>query len=168
MEQKFERGNKVMDGKKEAIIVGSYADKYGGSNRKDYTIMFCETGSTMSWMHESQLQFVEDGGEFLFEQAKVNHDRILKQNLDIDFIKENLNGGLSSDSILFLFDMIGFKSAFLRNGEYYVLMVDWQILKPVFQHIKNAETIKDAESIITGDGLKVLDVKKVFDAFHSN
>ena len=64
--------------------------------------------------------------------------------------------------------MIGFKSAFLRNGEYYVLMVDWQILKPVFQHIKNAETIKDAESIITGDGLKVLDVKKVFDAFHSN
>jgi hypothetical protein len=40
MEQKFKRGNKVMDGKKEAIIVGSYADQYGGSNRKDYNIMF--------------------------------------------------------------------------------------------------------------------------------
>ena len=100
MEQKFKRGNKVMDGKKEAIIVGSYADKYGGSNRKDYTIMFCETGSTMSWMHESQLQFVEDGGEFLFEQAKVNHDRILKQNLDIDFIKEKFHLELIKMEIL--------------------------------------------------------------------
>ena len=63
-----------------AIIQYSYADEYGGSNVKDYSIMFMETGSTVAWKTENQLKFIDKGGEHLFEEAKQNGEKQREKN----------------------------------------------------------------------------------------
>lgn len=89
MEQKFKRGNKVKvlrghmiwsnkqgmldmsPGRvgKEAIIIGSYKDQFGGKgNTGTYTIMFCDTGSEVSWYDNNELEFIEEGGEHLITE----------------------------------------------------------------------------------------------------
>ena len=40
-------------------------------------------------------------------------------------------------------------------------------LHPVFIHIKNANTLEDAKSVFTSDGLSSMNVEKVYDSFHS-
>lgn len=179
-EQKFKRGNLVhiakdlgsmmshFDNDKNAIIVGSYADEYGGENTKDYTVMFLETGGSCSWYKEHQLTLIDEGGEHLFEEAKKNRKRISEQNTDINYIVSKLDkGDLSSESILLLFDMLGHKTSFHMNGEFFVLFYDWSQLHPVFVHIKNANTLEDAQSIFTEESRKKYNIKKVYDAFRS-
>lgn len=177
-EQKFKRGNLVhiakdlgsmmnhFDNDKDAIIVGSYADQYGGGNTKSYTVMFVETGSECSWYEEQQLTLIDDGGEHLFEKAKKNRKRISEQNTDINYIVSKLDkGSLSSESILLLFEMLGHNTSFHRNGEFFVLFSDWQQLHPVFVHIKNAETLEEVQSIFTEKGRNNYNIQKVYDAF---
>lgn len=167
-EQKFKRGNLVHIAvkDKDAIIVGSYADEFGGSDTKSYTVMFSDTGGESSWYKEYQLKLIDEGGEHLFDEAKKNRKRISKQNTDINYIASKLDdGSLSSESILFLFDMLGHNTSFHRNGEFFVLYSDWQQLHPVFAHIKNAEKLEDAKSIFTEEGLNKYNIEKVYDAF---
>lgn len=177
-EQKFKRGNLVhiakdlgsmmshFDNDKDAIIVGSYADQFGGSNTKSYTVMFTDTGGESSWYEEHQLTLIDEGGEHLFKEAKKNRERISKQNTDINYIVSKLDeGSLSSESILLLFDMLGHNTSFHRNGEFFVLFSDWQQLYPIFLHIKNADTLDDAKSIFTEEGQRKYNIEKVYDAF---
>ena len=188
--QKFQRGNlvevlfghamwSVENGKttledvapeevgKKAIIKGSYRDLYGGEDNTDsYSVVFLDTGNTVAWKDDNQLKLIDKGGEHLFEEAKKNRDRINKQNTDIKYILSLLDeGNLSSESILFLFNMLGVDSAFNRNGEFYVLTQDWAWYHPVFKHIKNAKTLKEAKSVFTPAGQASLNIKKVFDKF---
>lgn len=176
--QKFKRGNLVhiakdlgsmmshFENDKDVIVVGSYADQYGGNDTKKYTVMFPNTGRTSSWYIEHQLTLVDEGGEHLLEEAKKNRERIYKQDTDINYIVSSLDeGSLSSDSILLLFDMLGHNTSFHRNGEFFVLFSDWQQLRPVFIHIKNAETLEDAKSIFTEKGQNKYNVEKVYNAF---
>jgi len=177
-EQKFKRGNLVhiakdlgsmmshFENDKDVIIVGSYAEQYGGNNTKSYTVMFPDTGEECSWYEEHQLTLIDEGGEHLFEEAKKNRERISEQNTDINYIVSKLDeGSLSSESILLLFDMLGHNTSFHRNGEFFALFLDWQQLHPVFVHIKNAETLKEAKSIFTEEGQNKYNIEKVYDAF---
>lgn len=177
-EQKFKRGNLVhiakdlgsmmshFENDKDAIIVGSYADEYGGSDTKRYTVMFLDTGGKCSWYIEHQLTLIDEGGEHLFEEANKNRERISKQNTDINYIASKLDeGSLSSESILLLFEMLGHNTSFHRNGEFFVLFLDWQQLHPAFVHIKNAETLKEAKSIFTEEEQNKYNIEKVYDAF---
>lgn len=105
MEQKFKRGNKVKvlvgalywkfteQGTvtwtdiasdqigKEAVIIGSYSDLYSGfaseaRHNHIYEIIFCETGNTVAWKKEIDLEFIETGGEHLIAQAvNIRHSR---------------------------------------------------------------------------------------------
>lgn len=179
-EQKFKRGNLVhiakdlgsmmshFENDKDVIIVGSYADQYGGSNTKSYTVMFPDTGSQSSWYEEHQLTLIDEDGEHLFEEANKNRKRISQQNTDINYIVSKLNeGGLSGESILLLFDMLGHNTSFHRNGEFFVLFSDWNQLHPIFVHIKNAETLEEAQSVFTEEGQGKYNIQKVYDAFKS-
>jgi len=120
-----------------AIIEGSYADLYWGNNRKDYSIIFLDTGGSLAWKHESELEFIEEGGEHLLKQAKETSDKLHKINTDLKWIKDNFNNnyeeGLSSGTILYLFDKIGFDSSFNRNGEFYILFSNWEERKSIFE-----------------------------------
>jgi len=90
-EQKFKRGNlvEVLVGHKiwtskygfidlspnhigrKAIIEYSYAEKYGGSDVNNYSIIFQDTGNSISWKETDQLKLIDEGGEHLIEQAKL-------------------------------------------------------------------------------------------------
>jgi hypothetical protein len=178
--QKFKRGNLVhiakdlgstmshFENDKDVIIVGSYADKYGGNDIKSYTIVFLDTGEEISWYQEHQLTLIDEGGEHLFEQAKKNREAISKQDKDINFIVSKLDEGtLSSESILFLFEMLGYNSLFNTSGEFFTLVSEWQRFHPVFLHIKNAETLEEAQTVFTEQGRSKYDVKRVHDAFRA-
>lgn len=171
MEQKFKRGNlvKVLVGHqiwsskegtkdispddvgKTALIEYSYNDKYGGGNVNDYSIMWTDTGSTVAWKSTNELELIEEGGEHLFAECLAKREAISKANTDIKQIVENWvakEGKLSSETILFLFDKIGYKSSFLRNGEFYALFADWGDLYPLFDVIMTAKIEQDVTGIL--------------------
>jgi hypothetical protein len=186
-EQKFKRGSLVevlvghqiwssedgvqdmspKDVGRKAIIEYSYAEKYGGNDVDSYSIIWQDTGSSLAWKRANELKLIDEGGEHLFEEAKKNRERISEQNTDINYIVSKLDdGSLSSESILLLFDMIGHNTSFHRNGEFFVLFSDWKQLHPVFLHIKNADTLEEAQSIFTEEGRSRYNIQKVYDAFN--
>lgn len=171
MEQKFKRGNLVKvlvghqiwsnkEGVKDispedigrtALIEYSYNDKYGGGNVNDYSIMWTDTGSTVAWKSTNELELIDEGGEHLFAECLAKREAISKANTDLKLIKETWvekQGKLSSETILFLFDKIGYKSSFLRNGEFYVLFADWGDLYPLFDVIMTAKIEQDVTGIL--------------------
>lgn len=184
--QKFKRGNLVEilvghigytnEGEKDfqpedvgrkAIIEYSYAEKYGGNDTDSYSIIFEDTGSSMAWKRTNELRLIEEGGEHLFEEAKKKRAAISKRDTDINYILANLEeGSLSSESILLLFDLLGFESSFKRNGEFFALYSDWARLHPVFVHIKNANSLEEVQSVFNQAGLERLNVKEVYQLFH--
>ena len=149
-----------------AVIEYSYAEKYGGNDVDSYSIVFLDTGNSVAWKRTGELEFIEEGGVHLLEAAAGARAKTTEQNTDIRFIADKLEEGkLSSESILFLFDLIGFKSSFLKNGEFYCLFSDWAKLHPMFLHIRQSSSIEEARSIFTTEALAVLDVEKTYNAF---
>ena len=160
MEQKFKRGNlvKVLVGQqifgRKAIIEYSYAEKYGGgrpSKNNSYRIVWADTGNSEAWRDDNELELIEDGGEHLFAEAKAKRETISKANTDIKQIVENWvskKDKLSPETILFLFDKIGYKCSFLRNGEYYALFDSWSNLYPLFDVIMTAKIEQDVTGIL--------------------
>jgi hypothetical protein len=171
MEQKFKRGNlvKVLLGQKiwtntegfkyissdyvgkTALIEYSYSDKYGGGNTNSYSIMFTDTGSTLAWKNYNELEFIDEGGEHLFTECLAKREAISKANTDLKQIVENWDvekETLSAETILFLFEKIGFKSSFLTNGEFYVLTLDWLKAYPLFNLIMTTKNKQDVIDIL--------------------
>lgn len=171
MEQKFKRGNlvKVLVGQqvwasterlkdissdyvgKTAVIEYSYAEKYGGDNTNSYSIMFTDTGSTLAWKNDNELEFIDEGGEHLFADCLAKKEVISKANTNLKQIIENWElkkGELSYETVLFLFEKIGFKSSFLTNGEFYALTLDWLKAYPLFNLIMTAKNEQDVISIL--------------------
>lgn len=109
MTQKYEKGDHVMIAKDlgecmshftcdaEAIIIGSYADQYGGKDTKSYTIHIKGHGQ-VSWYREHQLSLIKsDRIDLLGEwedKAKIKAER----EGDIDWIFANGEEVLSSAS----------------------------------------------------------------------
>lgn len=171
MEQKFKRGNlvKVLVGHqiwnekgeiidispddvgKTALIEYSYNDKYGGGNVNDYSIMWTDTGSSVAWRRTNELELIDEGGEHLFAECLAKREAISKANTDIKQIVKTWaekEGKLNSETILFLFDKIGYKSSFLRNGEFYALFADWSGLYPLFDVIMTTKIEQDVTSVL--------------------
>lgn len=176
--QKFQRGNLVYISKdlgemmghfkcdRNAIIRYSYCDKYSSSTTDhSYSVMF-EDGSTSAWYEEDKLTFVEEGGEHLLEKARAVFDEEVKQLKDFNYIVPNLDKEeISSETILFLFDKLGFKTSFHDNGEYFLLFKEWAILKPIFNHIKNSKSIVEAKSIFKNGFGDNFNVELIFNEF---
>jgi len=177
--KKFERGNLV------EILVGQelWSSKEGNIDispedigRKaiinevsgnDYSIVFLDDGNHMAWKDASEMKFLGRGGEHLFRQAERNRKKLSQRNKDIKCILTKLEkGDLNSESILFLFELLGHKSAFLRNGEFFSLYEDWVELHYAFVHIKNAKSLKEAKKAFTKIGNTIYDVERVYNKFH--
>ena len=130
-----------------AIIEYSYAEEYGGDNTDSYSVIFQETGNSLAWKEESQLEFVDEGGEHLFKEAKAKYKAIKEQQTDMKYILANWDKGMNSASILYMFGILGFVSSFTTNGEYYCLFSEWGIWEPTLKHIINSKTEKEAFKI---------------------
>lgn len=94
MEQKFKRGNLVRilvghevwsnkkgvtdilpnDVGRKAIVEYSYAEKFGGNNVNDYSLMWQDNGSSFSWKSTNELELIDEGGEYLFDEVKAKMD----------------------------------------------------------------------------------------------
>jgi len=102
--QKFNKGDKVkvaddlgphmshFQGGMEAIVIGSYKDKYGGSDIHSYTIHIQGRGE-ISWYHEHQMELIEkscyeelnEWEDYLKNKGDIesNIDWIFKNGLDV-------------------------------------------------------------------------------------
>lgn len=74
----------------EAIVIGSYRDQFGGSerNERQYTIHIKGGGET-SWYDEGQLTLIEAKREDLLKQWEDEAKALHKQRSDLDWIFEN-------------------------------------------------------------------------------
>lgn len=129
--QKFQRGDWVRVVKDlgpsmshftadcEAIVIGSYADQYGGSDHNSYTLHLKGRGQC-SWYYGEQLTLIEAGRldklQAWEDEAKAEHE----QKSDLDWIFANgsevLERGTGS-SIAALAACFGLTNLWGRNGE---------------------------------------------------
>lgn len=65
----------------EAIVDYNYADKYKNTSfghSDSYSIIFMRDDSR-SWRKKDELEFIEDGGEYLFKKAQENKKKMYEE-----------------------------------------------------------------------------------------
>ena len=72
----------------DAIVIGSYADQYGGSDTKDYTLHL-RGGGECSWYEENQLSLIERDRSDLLSVWQKEQDDEIAQKSNLDWIFEN-------------------------------------------------------------------------------
>jgi hypothetical protein len=81
----------------EAIVMGSYADQYGGDNHKQLSLFIKDKGQS-SWYYEQQLKLIKRGAfDVLDDWNKKIKDEVSKKS-DIDWIFDNSKDVLASPS----------------------------------------------------------------------
>lgn len=134
--QKFTRGDHVQIAKDlgpymshfkadaEAIVLYSYADKYGGSNSKSYGLHIKGHGET-AWYEEHQLTLIASGQLTLLDQWKKEKEEQNAREADIDWIfshgEEVLKRGPGA-SVATLAEGFGLTNLWGNHGEGFVYM----------------------------------------------
>jgi hypothetical protein len=70
---------------KEVVIQGSYGDLYGKPHSGGgYSVAFLDGSGTRSWVDEEQMEFIDNGGEHLFDTINENrHQRLLDRSIQV-------------------------------------------------------------------------------------
>lgn len=103
----------------EAIVMGSYADQFGGSDTDSYTLFIKDSGR-VSWYHGHQLTLIAKAQLDLLQVWEVSKDTEIAQHSDIDWIFANGKEVLKSchgASIGRLGKDLGFKNMWGSHGE---------------------------------------------------
>lgn len=130
--QKFNRGDVVhiavdlgqsmshFEKDKDVVILGSYADEFGGNNTRDYTVLF-EDGNECAWYQEYQLTFLRYGGEELISEIKKTRNERNKVVSDLGWIVDNWKKirkeGVPGATMVKLMSLIGITSPYGNHGE---------------------------------------------------
>lgn len=97
MNQQFQQGDYVrvakdlgrhmshFTGDIDAIVIGSYADQFGGTNRDSYTLHLKGQGKC-SWYEGRQLTLIERGRSDLLKQWEEEENAECRQRVDLDWI----------------------------------------------------------------------------------
>jgi hypothetical protein len=72
----------------DAVVIGSYADQFGGNNRKSYTLHLKGRGQS-SWYEEHQLSLIERNRLDILEQWEAEEEAECKMKSDLDWIFEH-------------------------------------------------------------------------------
>lgn len=123
----------------EAIVIGSYADQYGGDNTTDYTIYIKGSGQ-VSWYREHQLDLIMAGRIDLLEQWEAEAKKETDMKSDLDWIfshgKEVLEGAHGA-TISALAECFGLTNLWGSRGEgityYSNVMATLQMAKPYLE-----------------------------------
>lgn len=113
----------------------------------DYGIRDYETGFYSAWWHDDQLEFVRHGEYDILQKLDIKEQKTEAMKRDLNYIKSNYPN-ISSISWERLFEEIGFKSAYLYNGEFFSLQMDVFRLSPIFNQIFINHDIETAISKI--------------------
>ena len=163
--QKFHKGDHVMVAKDlgphmshfksdcEAIVIGSYKDKYGGDNTESYTIHIKGSGQT-SWYEEHQLTLIRIRAIDLLDEWEDEQKAFIAQHSDLDWIFDNGKDVAKSPSgvtLEKLYSMLRDGSMWGRNGE----GITWQ---------SNANTVHSwvFPYLMTNDKQGWIDTAKAF------
>jgi hypothetical protein len=129
--QKFQKGDWVRIAKNlgdsmrhfesgcEAIVIGSYADQYGGSNHNSYTLYLKGRGQC-SWYYGSQLTLIEPGRLDKLQAWQEEAEAEKRQKSDLDWIFANgpsVSDNPNSASIEALAECFGLMDMCGCNGE---------------------------------------------------
>lgn len=165
--QKFHRGDKVHIAKNmpkymshfesdfDGIVIGSYADQFGGSDTKSYSILKCDDGNEISWYEENQLTFITHVGEKGINVVESGRAKAEKQQSDLKWIVKNWNdmksrNSISGFSMTTLMKLVGINNPWGSHGEGYVYyinsMATFQLLNPVL----STGNIKSVQEFISG------------------
>lgn len=101
-----------------AIVIGSYADKYGRDNDDSYTL-YIQGNGEVSWYYASQLTLIEKNRIDLLEEWKLEIEQERKLKGDLDWVFANGNEVLAAAhgaSIQALADCFGLTNLW-GNGE---------------------------------------------------
>lgn len=130
MKQKFVKGDMVrvasdlgpmrshFQGDCDAIVIGSYADQYGGSNRDSYTLHIKGGGRT-SWYYEKDLTLIAHNRLALLDQWQREADEIRRLHSDLYWIFDNPDA-LTSSSVVALAECFGLNDLWGPQGEGFV------------------------------------------------
>lgn len=124
---------------KQYVIEYSYGEQFGnGEISGGYSIISMEDGSSSAWWDEDKLEFVSEGSLKLIEELQNKWKVHVEEFEDLKWIKENWNmGSIPYQSILKLFDEVGFETSFLKNGEYAILFSQWQRMMYIYDDLFN-------------------------------
>jgi hypothetical protein len=128
----------------QAIILYSYAEKYGSGNVHDYCLLF-ESGGSSAWYCEHQLTYIDHKPE-LMEQWLKGGEQKRAQRSDIKWIHANwstVKEKAAPVSMLACMNLIGWDTSFNRNGEYFILYDDWKLLLPMVDRLMTANVVED-------------------------
>ena len=127
--QKFRMGDHVMiaddlgesmrhfTSGKEAIVIGSYDDQYGGGDKDDFTLHIKDKGRC-SWYHGHQLTLLENNRADLLRVWKDEAANKEKEESDLDWIFSNGQQAIeSSHSLQALADTLDLGSLWGSRGE---------------------------------------------------
>ena len=106
----------------DAVVIGSYADKFGGDNTKSYTLHLKRSGEC-SWYKEHQLSLIERNRMDILEQWEAEEDAERKLKSDIDWIFEHGGEVLESAhgaSVQALASCFGLDNLWGSSGEGFV------------------------------------------------
>lgn len=140
-EQRFHRGDRVyvaadlgetmrhFEAGAEAIVIGSYADQYGGSDRHMYTLMFVEHGGTASWYYDQQLTLVRHGTEDDIRAVIAEREARQVHERDVAWIAQNWatirekTPGATADELM---RRVGISNPWGSQGEGMAYYANWQ------------------------------------------
>lgn len=158
IDQQFHRGDIVhiaknlgpsmahFDSDKDAIVIGSYADQYGGHcDTPEYTLMFLEDGNECSWYYESQLTLIRHGCEDDITALKLKRAKLKKEQSDIEWIVVNWNTIRESTpgpSACALMRLIGITNPW-PHGEGWEYMMNWRKTFVVLDPVLSSGDIND-------------------------
>lgn len=137
----------------EAIVIGSYADQYGGDDTKSYTL-YLEGSGEVSWYKEHQLTLIKENQEKLLELWQEEEKQEREQKADIDWIfingKDVLNHSHGA-SIKTLAKHLGITNLWGSRGEGFVYVQNaalvLKIAEPYLQTNDKAGWLKFSKNL---------------------
>lgn len=157
---------------KRAIVLGSYRDQYGGReerNAHQYTL-FIEGEGQSSWYDEEQLTLLEANAVSLLDSWEEQREARVRDESSLPWIVTHwpsLRDSCPTNSLLALFRAIGHESAFLRNGEYYCLQVDYERLFPMLDMLVTCKSLEELRSHKVNDEVDTTAVDEAWQRIHA-
>lgn len=139
----------------DAIVIGSYKDRYGGNDTKSYTLHLKGRGET-SWYEEWQLTLIERNRNDLLEQWEKEEEEEdnLHSNLDWIFANgQSVLHGATGATIGALANCIGVSNLWGSHGEGFVYyqnaMAILHLAKPFLESGDKSGWISFSENVRT-------------------
>jgi hypothetical protein len=107
---------------KEALVIGSYAEKYPTMaterSTQQFTLLFTDIGSEVSWYYEYQLRLIRHAGEAAIQEVKAKREASRQQRSALEWIVANWDEAQTcGDSLQALATECGLGSLWGRSGE---------------------------------------------------